>query len=151
MKLKEYMTKVAEMGFVAEHYSSFKTIAVKIKSTKQTILNISNDHVNIINMCTETILDLMRHDPLVNSVRPLCRLSMEFASTPIEERVDPKKYQARLKYDFLNEKLYLNFNIREKIYVLNTDFDSAYYKTKFTKKELEGLDLEGFELVEVEE
>lgn len=82
---------------------------------------------------------------------------IELAETPLSEREEEKKYY--LKHKFINFHTaveYINLTITGEV-VLSDRREDHYYKTKFTKAEIEELkekfdtDLEDFELIEVEE
>ena len=87
----------------------------------------------------------------------LIRKSLELAETPLDEREEVKKYY--IKHKFINEltaQKYININIFGEV-TIRDNLGSRYYKTKFTKAEIEDLkvefdtDFNDFELIEVEE
>ena len=87
----------------------------------------------------------------------LIKKVIELAETPLNERVEVKKYY--LKHRYINnwgDDIYLNYV--EGNYIILTDkCQNPNYKTKFTKAEIEDLkvefdtDLRDFELIEVED
>ena len=82
---------------------------------------------------------------------------IELAETPLDEREGEKKYYLRFKCldKYTNEK-YINLALTGKVEIKDRCED-PYYKTKFTKAEIEELkekfdtDLSDFELIEVED
>ena len=86
----------------------------------------------------------------------LIRKALELAETPLDEREEEKKYY--LKHKFINFHTaveYINLTTTGNV-VLSDRLEDHYYKTKFTKAEIEefkkrfNTDLNDFELVEVE-
>lgn len=87
----------------------------------------------------------------------LIKKSLELAETPLDEREEEKKYY--LKHRFINDltaQKYININIFGEVSIRD-HLGNQYYKTKFTKAEIEELkekfdtDLRDFELIEVED
>lgn len=85
----------------------------------------------------------------------LFKLAVEYASTPLEEREEEKKYYIRLKGIRDNES-YVNLRENDNELSMSTIYQPTNYKTQFTKSEIERYGLEKFadnelfELVEVE-
>ena len=87
----------------------------------------------------------------------LIKKALELAETPLEGRREVKKYY--LKHKFINEltaQKYINVNIFGEV-TIRDNLESRYYKTKFTKAEIEefkkrfNTDLNDFEFIEVED
>ena len=88
----------------------------------------------------------------------MLKAAVEFAETPPEDREEEKKFYLEHRWlDSENEANYLNFEIDEFYYSLDSKPEVSWVKTKFTLKEIEEIkekfdtDLADFELVEVEE
>ena len=87
----------------------------------------------------------------------LIKKVIELAETPLEGRREVKKYY--LKHRFINEltaQKYININIFGEV-TIRDHLESGFFKTKFTKAEIEELkekfntDLRDFEIIEVKE
>ena len=98
-----------------------------------------------INYCNEKDLNMIK-------------ASLEYAETPPEDREEEKKFYLKHRWlDGENEANYLNFEISEFYYSLNSKPEASWAKTKFTLKEIEEIkekfdtDLADFELVEVKD
>lgn len=87
----------------------------------------------------------------------MLKKAIELAETPLDEREEEKKYY--LKHKFINFHTaveYINLTTTGKV-VLSGPGEDHYYKTKFSKSEIEEFkekfdtDLRDFELIEVEE
>ena len=96
-----------------------------------------------INYCNEKDLNMIK-------------ASLEYAETPLEDREEEKKFYLEHRWlDRENEANYLNFEISEFDYSLDSKPEVSWAKTKFTLKEIEEIkekfdtDLADFELVEV--
>lgn len=102
------------------------------------------------------------------SIKSLCddkdakmiKAAVEFAETPLEDRVEEKKFY--LKHRWLVQAGdyktgFLNYGTCNDILFINSEHHTNYVKTQFTLKEIEEIkekfdtDLADFELVEVEE
>ena len=88
----------------------------------------------------------------------MIKAAVEFAETPLEDREEEKKFYLKHRWlDRENEANYLNFEISEFYYSLDSKPEVSWVKTKFTLKEVEKIkekfdtDLKDFELVEVED
>ena len=87
----------------------------------------------------------------------LLKKAIELAETPLDEREEEKKYY--IKHRFINDltaEKYINISRNGEV-TLRDHLGNQYYKTKFTKAEIEELkkrfdtDLNDFELIEVED
>lgn len=84
----------------------------------------------------------------------LFKLAVEYASTPLEDRVEEKKYYIKLK-GIRDNVSYVNLRENDNELSMSTIYQPTNYKTQFTKSEIERYGLEKFadnelfELVEV--
>ena len=87
----------------------------------------------------------------------MLKKAIELAETPLNERGEEKKYH--LKHRYLGSEPCKYLNCREEDFEFNISInkESEYYKTKFTKAEIEELkekfdtDFNDFEFIEVED
>lgn len=84
-------------------------------------------------------------------------LLTKLAETDPKDREEEKKYYLKHKWIIDYERVYLNFYFEENRYMLSSNDNDAYFKTKYTQSEIDEIkrkfntDLEDFELIEVEE
>ncbi|MCO4095731.1 hypothetical protein KFV08_07855 [Macrococcoides canis] len=152
MKTKELIKKVEHHGLVVEHdyglnnivvfaeYNGEEYVVARVSETKRYSLTTNYSHFLY-------TLDAEQQDRLFN-------LLSIYASTPVEERQEEKKYYIVMQeIDTLHK--FLNLNKRNKTTILSTRSETLEYKTQFTKSEIEQYGLqkftnnELFELVEV--
>ena len=68
----------------------------------------------------------------------MIKAAVEFAETPLDEREEEKKFYLEHRWlDRGNEANYLNFEIGEFYYSLDSKPETSWEKTKFTLKEIE--------------
>jgi|LSQX01.1.fsa_nt_gb hypothetical protein len=81
----------------------------------------------------------------------LVDLATEYAFTPLEERVEPKKYYVRPKWIRLAKDEVLNYHRLRKGWSLDSKSNLTNIKTQFTLDELKelGVPIEHFDLEEV--
>ena len=154
MKIKEFKEEIDNIGLfsgedleVTDHISYFY-----IESGSKILATVGKSMIGIIDT----------NFPDFSKVEERLRQALfdtiyEFASTPIEERGDEKKYY--LKHRFLNGSVnqFLNRNLIDSRLDLSTKKDYSEFQTKFTQKEIDKIkekyntDLKDFEIIEVEE
>lgn len=156
MKTKEFIKKVKNLGFEArvEYSRKGELIEIWIGDDEEDFVVIWPKFTFAISTIEGGFMDLK--SPL--RLKELYKLCFEYASTPIEDREEEKKFYLKHRWlDGENEANYLNFEISGFYYSLNSKLEASWAKTKFTTNEIEdikkklGTDLADFELVEVEE
>ena len=150
MRTKEFIKRVEELGF--DTWITGGTIYI-FKDEEKTIARVGD-------VARFTIDSFYLHNKALNEevMEKLFDLLIEYAKTPIEDREEEKKFYLKHRWlDRENEANYLNFEIGEFYYSLDSKPEVNWVKTKFTLKEIEEIkekfdtDLADFELVEVEE
>lgn len=95
----------------------------------------------------------------IGDKKNLFGLIVEYVSTPVDEREEPKKYYLRHRWLGVkdDEWNYLNCLLSDSDYYLNSHEDTGNIKTQFTRENIEEIkekyntDLSDFDIVEVEE
>lgn len=152
MRTKEFIKRVEELGFkVIDGIASLMIIAENNECAR-----VYENTMYSINTSTRVF------DEIDKGVQKnLFNLIVEYASTPIKERKEEKKYLLKHKwlqgYDNLSYlNLSLNTNKKRKCYLYDS-VDASLVKTQFTQSEIDEIkerfntNLEDFEIVEVEE
>ena len=155
MKTKEFIKKVKGLGFEVEDEYDRKgeLVEFRIRDGEEDFVVIWPKFTFAISTIEDGFMDLKYPLPL----KELYKLCFEYASTPVKDREEEKKFY--LKHRWLESvgNRYLIWDSGDKCYYLD---DSAEYysgKIKFTLNEIEEIeekfdtDLSDFELVEVEE
>ena len=152
MKTKEFIKKVEELGY------SF--------SSSYYCWEIRNKKNHLIAVVSKDVLYKISTDSAYWDVIPdedknkLLELIVEFASTPVEDREEEKKFLIKHKYLVSKNLLPVNlaWNKLKDVYrSINLKVDNHIYQAQFTFKEYEEIkkklntDLADFELVEVED
>lgn len=147
MKTNEFIKEVEALGFFTG--TLLKTgISVRTKHGEG-ILMIGSQSVYKIN----TFYDAYENLEICTREK-LFKLALEYASTPINEREEEKKYYIVMQ-KIKSSHDHLNFNKRDKYIILSTRSETLEYQTQFTKSEIKKYGLEIFtenplfELVEV--
>lgn len=146
MKTKEFVERIKELGFLIEKRGKQITITDKDDTP---LLTIYNDYIYSMDTVFSAFDELDESDK-----NKLFKLGYEYASTPLSEREQEKKYYIRLK-GAVGEYHYLNYDIEDNGYFLDDNDNSDIEITQFTKQDIEqyGLqkftDSELFELIEV--
>ena len=155
MKTKEFIKRVKKLGFEIEieYGRNGELVEFRIRDDEEDFVIIWPKFTFAINTIEGGFMDLKYPLPL----KELYKLCFEYASTPVKDREEEKKFY--LKHRWLESvgNRYLIWDSGDKCYYLD---DSAEYysgKMKFTLKEIEEIkekfdtDLTDFELVEVED
>lgn len=145
MKTKEFIKKIEKMGYDIE--IAYDTIRVTYAGGILARI----DKVKPYTLDTKATFE-------VKHVKELFDLCVEYASTPIEEREEEKKYYLRLKDDFYKiTYAYLTRDIRNGDYFSFGKHELKDTQNKFTQKEIDEIkkkfntDLEEFRQIEVED
>ena len=146
MKTKEFIKRVKELGYDIE----ISEENVFIKRDGFIIARISR-----ISMYIMRIYTCFK----VKHTKELFDLCTEYASTPIEEREEEKKfYLQKMKSFYDNEEIiFLNFDTEQNIYFISSKSQYKMFKTQFTQKEIDKIkeeqhtDLSEFKQIPVEE
>ena len=155
MKTKDYLTtkefikRVKELGYNVGNSRDYYHIVDKINQ------NIANINKSI--LC-QISTDYIAWDDIPDKdKKTLFKLLMEYASTPVEERKEEKKYY--LKHGWLRSRFedkIVNQDGEDE-YFLSDESQTDGFKTQFTQKEIDEIkekyntDLSDFEEKEVEE
>ena len=154
MKTKEFLKKVKSLGFEIriEYGRKGELVEFRIGDDEEDFVVIWPKFTFAISTIEGGFMDLKYPLPL----KELYKLCFEYASTPIGDREEEKKFYLKHRWLENREELnYLNFEISGLYYGLNTKCEASWSKTKFTLKEIEDIkekfdtDLKDFELVEV--
>ena len=158
MKTKEFIKKVKSLGFKArvEYDGKGELAEFRIGNGEQDFVVISNKFTFAISTIEDGFTDLKYPLPL----KELYNLCFEYASTPVKDREEEKKFYLKHRYlvqagDYTTA--FLNYDINNDRLYVYTKVQTYSVKTKFTLKEIEKIkvkfdtDLADFELVEVEE
>lgn len=152
MKTKEFIKRVEELGY------SF--------SSSYYCWEIRNKKNHLIAVVSKDVLYKISTDSAYWDVIPdedknkLLELIVEFASTPVEDREEEKKFLIQHKYLVSKNLLLVNlaWNKLKDVYrSINLKVDNHIYQAQFTFKEYEEIkkklntDLADYELVEVED
>lgn len=81
---------------------------------------------------------------------------VDYASTPVEERKEPKRWRLKVNLpavseSYYNDEVYLNQNRKSGKTVLSSCAETSNWKTVFTEKDLKDIDETGFKRVPVED
>lgn len=147
MKTNEFIKEVEALGFVTR--TLFGTGVSFNTNDGEIVLIVGGENVYKINCCHNA------YDELEPCTREkLFKLAVEYASTPLEKRVEEKKYYIKLKG--IDEHMsYLNYDNNNGSSIINNKHKSYMYVTQFTKQEIKKYGLEKFvdnelfELIEV--
>ena len=150
MKTKEFIKKVAELGYKINEKNFFDSVICLI---------ISNSFDRKVGYVAKNKLFEMNIRSDENMTEELFDLIVEYANTPVKDREEEKRYYLRHKW--LNNKNtnYLHLNEENNFYDLSVYKSLEAWKAQlqFTEKEIEEIKekfdtgLSDFELVEVEE
>lgn len=155
MKTKEFVKRVKELGFEVEIELGKKGefIEFRIGDGEEDFVIIWPKITFAISTIEYGFVDLK--DPL--PLEELYKLCFEYASTPVKDREEEKKFYLRHKW-IVNSAAgegYLNWFLHDDIMILSSTLQDSSAKTQFTLKEIEKIkekldtDLNDFELVEV--
>jgi len=146
MKTADFIKAVKGLGLSVYKYSS-NTIEVK-----------DNSNCKVVCIATEGMYvldtDFIAFVGLDETIRKkLLALAVEHSTTPLEEREGEKRYRLKLNAPILidNDEVFLNFNLDDDDYAIDTEKESVFYKTIFTETELSQMDETGFARILVEE
>lgn len=148
MRTKEFIKRVKELGYGVINYGRKYNITnngEQIATVDEFIpMQISNYY--------------WAYDKLCNvDKEKFYNLLVEYAKTPIEERIEPKKYYLKHKWINNDGYNYLTLYLDDDVYALEEQDEVDWMKNKFTLEEIEdikekcGTDLYDFEMVAVEE
>lgn len=149
MKTKEFIKKIEKMGYDIE--IAYDTIRVTYAGGILARI----DKVKPYTLDTKATFE-------VKHVKELFDLCAEYARTPIEEREEEEKFYLKKMESFYDENYdeenaYLNFEMSDGDFLLESINENNAYKTQFTQKEIDDIkkkfntDLEEFEQIEVKE
>ena len=159
MKTKEFIKKIEELGYEVSTYDDF----IEVVYEEKIVYLISNKIMYTFDNVSIKTFQLGENERAI-----LFKLVVEYASTPIEEREETKKYFLKHKWmvgnyagDFYLGEFRNKNSDKVTRYSLVIPYiagdSTSTIKREFTKKEIEELknkldtDLADFELVEVEE
>lgn len=142
MKTKEFVKKVKQLGYDC--------------SIEKYLLYVfeGNHSIACISLCRTSYFTIQKGDP------ELCKLCIEYAQTPLEEREEEKKYHLYLKkenrefYDAIGS--YLTLSKRDNTFSIDVGVETAGLTSEFTQEKIDWIkerfntDLEEFEQIEVD-
>lgn len=149
MKAKEFIKRVEELGY------SF--------SSSYYCWEIRNKKNHLIAVVSKDVLYKISTDSAYWDVIPdedknkLLELIVEFASTPVEDREEEKKFYIKHKWIGDETLSYLQFDREHNCHMLNLAIGDNSWKKEFTEEEIEGFkqtfntNLEDFEIIEVKD
>lgn len=164
MKTKEFIEKVKKLGFGIEYYKNpLSNVGLRCDYDLFTIYLEDKDLVEIWTNCRYAISTISDgHSCFINGydVDELYKVCFEYASTPVEDREEEKKFLIQHKY-LVSKSFYpvcMTWHKLKDVYrPINCRVDNHIYKAQFTLKEVEDIkiklntDLADFELIEVKE
>ena len=153
MRTKEFIKRVKELGFEVEYGLGEKgeLVEFRIGDDEEDFVVIWPKFTFAISTIEYGFVDLK--DPL--PLEELYKLCFEYASTPVKDREEEKKFYLRHKWLNLDTDNYLHLDVDDGSCMLNDDEEFSFTKIELTKKEIEEIkekfdtDLADFELVEV--
>ena len=164
MKTKEFIEKVNKLGFGIEYYKNpLSNVGLRCDYDLFTIYLEDKDLVEIWTNCRYAISTISDgHSCYITGydVKELYKLCFEYASTPVEDREEEKKYY--LRHRWLTEGGFYRF-VKHHTKAYGKKYELASWTfgdtsdMQYTLKEIEEIkkkfdtDLKDFELVEVEE
>lgn len=163
MKTKEFIEKVEKMGFDIAYYKNPYSNEKSIFDYDLiTIYLDDQDLVKIWTSCQYAISTISDgHSCYITGydVKELYKLCFEYANTPVEEREEEKKYYLIHRYFRIagGGSGFFTIENASGLSFLKYKTNLDHYSQKFTEKEIEELkeklntNLDGFEMVEVEE
>lgn len=164
MKTKEFIKRVIESGFTISYYVNPCSNATKPTFGFHALI-ISDNEDDLVTVWTEsqyaisTIVDGFCAYKINEPLDELYKLCFEYASTPVSEREEEKKYYLKHRYfRFYNgSSKYLGMDLLKDKPDLYSKIAYEWVKNQFTLKEIEEIkkkfdtDLADFEIVEVED
>ena len=158
MKTKEFIKKVKSLGFEArvEYSRKGEPIELWIGDDEEDFVVIWPKFTFAISTIEGGFMDLKYPLPL----KELYKLCFEYASTPVKDREEEKKFYLKHKYlvqarDYKTG--FLNYDPCNDRLFIHSERQTHFTTTQFTLKEIEEIkekfdtDLVDFELVEVED
>ena len=158
MKTKEFMKKVKSLGFEvrAEYGRKGELAEFRIGDDEEDFVVIWPKFTFAISTLEGGFMDLKYPLPL----KELYKLCFEYASTPVKDREEEKKFYLKHRYlqsSLTNSNNILCYSVSDDKLALCNGINFLKYKTYLTLKEIEEIkekfdtDLKDFELVEVQE
>ena len=155
MKTKEFIKKVKSLGFEArvEYSRKGEPVEFWIGDGEEDFVVIWPKFTFAISTIDGGFMDLKYPLPL----KELYKLCFEYASTPVKDREEEKKFYLRHRWLESIGNRYLITDLGDGYYYLDDKDDYFAGKMQFTLKEIEeikekfGTDLADFELVEVKD
>lgn len=149
MKTKEFINGVNELGFEIIRAGSH----IDIMFNDFIVAGVYTDQMHVMTFYSHEKL-------LLTNVDKLFHLLVEYAETPLEDRVEEKKFYLKHRWivqagDYKTG--FLNYDTNNDILFIYSEHHTHLIKTQFTLKEIEEIkekfdtDLKDFELVEVED
>ncbi|WP_430534430.1 hypothetical protein [Listeria rocourtiae] len=139
MKTSEFKQKVEELGYPISHDNESATL--RIKSHGELIVTVNIKRI----MCLSTRFGFA--NTLNDSdMLELAELLFEYASTPLDEREEERKWY--IKCPITGQ--FLNINENGKIMWNNYKYDSAGWQSEYTRAEIEAFTFEHAHLIEDE-
>lgn len=163
IKTKEFIEKVEKLGFTIEYYKNpFSNIKSNCDYDLITISANNQVLVKVWTSCQYAISTISDgHSCYITGydVEELYKLCFEYANTPVEEREEEKKYYLIHRYFRIagGGSGFFTIENASGLSFLKYKTNLDHYSQKFTEKEIEELkeklntNLDGFELVEVED
>lgn len=152
MRTKEFIKRVEELGF--EVVDGFFAIHVSTNGINS-VANVNKEKEFSLQTCTGVFKELKKEKR-----KQLLELCVEYASTPIEDREEEKRFLVQHKFLVSvgsNPVNLVKYKNKNNYRVIRCLLDNQFYQARFTLKEVEEIkkkfdtDLKDFELVEVEE
>ena len=144
MKYSEFEREVEKLGIT--HNTSCAEIVVKVHG--RTVMGVSTNREYIVDSEWDEFQSLHK-----KTQGELFDLAYQLAKTPLAEREEEKRYRLRIvaNLGFKDDQRFLNLNIEREEYFICSARQSEWVKTIFTESEIAGMDITGFQKVEVTE
>lgn len=144
MKTKEFIKKVKELGY--ETFEGVNMLYIRVNGITLGFVGLKK----------------MYYMNLEVELKGLFDLCVEYAKTPLTEREEEEKFYLKKMESFYDENYdeenaYLNFEMSDGDFLLESINENNAYKTQFTQKEIDKIkeeqhtDLSEFEQIPVEE
>ena len=145
MRTSEFEGAMEELGFTIEIDSYDE---MHVNNSCGTVASVPKNKIYIIDTDWDDFEKLEE-----NKQSELFFILTDYASTPIAEREEEKRYLLKLIAPSLTEtsNIFLNKVINKTEYFLDDEEESPYCKVAFTESELKNIDETGFDRIEVEQ
>lgn len=140
MKTKEFIEKVEALNFVGKAEKGMSGLIGFPNTNGEALISVNEELAYHINTDYKAFRQLHLRDK-----RQLADIAWEYASTPLEEREEEKKYRIELKNDVVkynSHGSYLNLRVDTMQYMMLSSRETSDFKTQFIQKEIDNFPVE---------